>query len=902
MLSRSRLLTVVSLLGALALAHGAEPKAPPPPEQYDVLVRFQLDRFRNERYIQFGQMQQFFKEAGFQIDPEETPELDNPRFDTLHGTIASAKARLLLGESHVQTIRLGKVPEDKMKPVRVHLDLLSGLTRERQQRLRSQVREVVTALGFKEAGVYHERGFTRLVGVIPAGQVDTVAGDLRRLPAGWALLPKTLLGDLRNHTGGANTVKNILDDWYSHTDGRKLVRDAVALWKNTVAGGDYLKSLPVKLVESEEFADKIVVEVRLIYHMAAHADAGSTLQHLFTNVLESPAKRDLMDMLLRRVYTQQSGLELPLLFRVGSAIRVVEVFPDMPLPQERPVFPEVPPEQQKLTPDLREVLNVAEEAAKTRRLEIILALPPDDTSRDWIRALHSAGPGLVVEGRIGQLVSVAAPTNLALALAALPEVAVVRLPRPATPKVLFDPDRPRDAFLPLQLSGTDRKHQLVLKGRNQRAAVIAGDFRDWQKLVDGQLPKKTQLLDLTRERNPDLRPDQETGPADQQGFGTRYAIALMQAAPAAELTLIRIDPACPHMLQAVARAINGELVRTVSLDNRAEDLDNDRQLLGLKRDRLLEERKLILDDFGVDEETVKRRKDYFKRQAAHDEEERKLDERIRLYLQLKKDLADLKGIRIVASPLIWNEGYPVDGTSALSRYFDDQPFKAALWFQAVGKTAGQAWTGLFRDTDENGVMEFVAPQTRLKEDAWTPELNFLAWQPATGGLPLRELPDKTKLRLTLQWREAHDPEFLRTGDDPYREPLAKMRVVLMYQPDPKGAKQPADDLEVVAETVGPPQRLDAAPNGATYEHILQVRLPKPGRYVVRIEGTAPNSTRPRQFPTLPSKNRTFELRTRLYVETLEGPGRAIWYDHETSAGSIGMPGDAQRVITVGSAK
>ena len=84
-------------------------------------------------------------------------------------------------------------------------------------------------------------------------------------------------------------------------------------------------------------------------------------------------------------------------------------------------------------------------------------------------------------------------------------------------------------------------------------------------------------------------------------------------------------------------------------------------------------------------------------------------------------------------------GLTVQEERALSRYFDDRPFRAALWFQSVGNTRGQSWAGLFRDVDGNGVLEFAAAGPDSKDGMsrplpgrWTSELNFLSWQPHDG--------------------------------------------------------------------------------------------------------------------------------------------------------------------------
>ncbi len=241
----------------------------------------------------------------------------------------------------------------------------------------------------------------------------------------------------------------------------------------------------------------------------------------------------------------------------------------------------------------------------------------------------------------------------------------------------------------------------------------------------------------------------------------------------------------------------------------------------------------------------------------------------------------------------------MDGSSTLSRFFDDRPFHAALWFQSAGDTRGQAWAGLFRDEDNNGVMEFAPPDAPLPEGTWTHELNFLGWRPAAGGQVL-DLPAGAHVRVALQWREAHDPEYVRSGEDRYREPLAAFRLLLLSQPDPAGARQPADDLVVVAESAGLPERLDNQPGSATYEQTVELRVAKAGRFALRVEGKLPEGIRPHNSAALPFMRKTGEVRPRILVTTLAGPeGRAVWHDYVTETGSLGMPADAHRVTTVG---
>ena len=197
-------------------------------------------------------------------------------------------------------------------------------------------------------------------------------------------------------------------------------------------------------------------------------------------------------------------------------------------------------------------------------------------------------------------------------------------------------------------------------------------------------------------------------------------------------------------------------------------------------------------------------------------------------------------------------------------------------------------------------MEFDTPKGLPRDGKWSRELDFLSWAP-DGGKPTLDLPAGARVRVSLQWREAHDPEAGRPGEDPYLKPLADLRIVVVYQPDPTGTKQPADDLDAVAQSVGLPQRLEATPSSAVYEQTVDLRVAKAGRYAVRIEGKAPASTRPLEDPTIPAAQKTFELRPRLFLQTLEGPGRVLLHDFVTETGSLGMPADSRAVVTVGAA-
>lgn len=768
--------TLGLLVAAIALSQPAELAAP---KEYDVTIRYRIDAIGNERLVQFFDMVKYLNSIGFKraaLEDVPANEAEDPKSTRLSGSLPAEKLPLVFGNRNIKAVRIvargANVPDEKDKRVRVELRLASGLAPDRRRLLVEQTRHVLSELGFQEAVGYDQRGLMRLMGSVPAGQLDLILDDLRQTPA---------------------------------------------------------------------------------------------------------------------------GAKQPAPFQNLSPILIVEVQPNLPVPTSRPATPAVPPGQERLSPEVRELLTDEAKAAAPARLEVLLSSAPPSRDQEWLKSL----PGFVVEGRLGTIVTMLGRPADAVGLAALPNVVGVRLPRLGRSQVIsFER---KDSARPLLPGSTARLHPMGRRGKGVRLAVIDADFRGWEAERGRGLPGDTRLLDMTREHNPNLEPDpMPAGPAGI-GTGTRCALAAARIAPEASLTLIRIDPAAPYQLDGIARSIGGDLARSINLERRLSEMERDRAVLELRRADLAAERRIALEDFSPQGEETQQRKDYIKKKAVFDRDERDLLTRIRNYQELLAGLNKLRGIRIVTSGLAWPEGYPVDGSSALSRAFDDRPFRAALWFQAAGDTRGQAWTGLFRDEDSNGVMEFVSPGGTLPEGVWTPELNFLAWQPAIGGNPTMDLPANARLRLSLQWREPHVPALSRAGEDGYREPIADLRLVVLQQLDPAGKMRPADDLEVVVESAGVPMRIESNPNAGTYEQTVELRVTKPGRYAVRIEGKLPESDQPRGSPTLPAQRRPVEIRPRLFVQTLAGAGRAVFDTFVTQAATIAMPGDAHYVTTIGAA-
>ncbi len=786
---------------AAAAAPTSEAAAPPPPAKYDVVVRYDIDAFRNQRVAQFRDMVDLLRRFGFAKGEGPEDEAENRAVNRMSGTIASADARKLLLERHVRAVRLQPAGSDVPKgdaTVRVQLELNGILTPEpgrflygldavrrmesedgpaleRQRLLADQARGVLAKLGFREAAGYDTRAFSRLVGTVPASKLDLLLDDLR---------------------------------------------------------------------------------------------------------------------------TQANGADLPAPFATRWPLLVVEVMPDLPLPKP-PAEPAAAPKgQEKLTPEVRALLGGAD-ADKPQRMEVILWLAPRDADVSWQNELLRAAPGVVLEGRLGPLVSVVAPPSQAVALAASPAVSTVRLPRSAQARP-FGANGEKIAPEALGGKGLEHLRDVARRGNGVRIALIDGDFRGWQALAGKGLLKATSLFDLTAERNAGLLPDPVPGGAAAVGHGTQLAEALTKVAPGAELLLIRVDPAAPYQLLTVARALSGDAPQSLNLDRRNADLDAERDLLAARHARLLEERRAALEGVGEADDLEKLRQTYRANQAKLDQDEREFQARLSRYVALEESLRALRKVKTVVCGLAWNEGLPADGGGALARYFDDRPLKPYPWLQAAPDVRGQAWVGPFHDPGRGGLLAFRPPSDELPAGLWSPTLAFLNWEPA-GGKAVADLPAGARLRVAVQWREAHDAEFLRRGEDVYREPLTPLDVVVLRQSDPSGVKQPADDFEVVAASSGLPQRLDNELHSSVYEQAVDVVVKQAGRYALQVRGRRPDGTRPAGVPTLPIQRQTWDLRPRLFVETFDGPGRAVYRDFATAEGSVGTPGDARRTDVVGPA-
>jgi hypothetical protein len=173
---------------------------------------------------------------------------------------------------------------------------------------------------------------------------------------------------------------------------------------------------------------------------------------------------------------------------------------------------------------------------------------------------------------------------------------------------------------------------------------------------------------------------------------------------------------------------------------------------------------------------------------------------------------------------------------------------------------------------------------------WTPEMNFLGVQAATGETT-PEILAGAKLRFTIQWREPLDPNLPSVG-----VPAFPVVLRLFRQLDPNGEKQPSDEMAEMARSVGGPHPITLTKTFVVYEQILEFTVPVTGHYALVVAtGYQPD-------PLLPALRRDVEIYPRIIVETLTakpGEGRVVFQSYTNPDAGVGIPGDSAGVTTVG---
>lgn len=647
-----------------------------------------------------------------------------------------------------------------------------------------------------------------------------------------------------------------------------------------------------------------------------------------------------LDRLVKDLRTEPSGWffsdtpidRLPRPFADANPIRWVEV---MPTPEQPPAFvPErVLPARAKLTPDLR--ARLVDPAAKETPLfvEVIFSISMEDrleSIRNQLLETYGPGPkrnadgtpvkgpdglavvtqGATLEGAIGNVVTIRFDRPADAERYSLePGIISMRLPRQGIETVQppFRDQTPSPISILNKTAGVESLQKLGYTGSGVKVIVIGSDFTGADKLIGSALPKKTQILDMTTELNPEIFP--LPSDASRSTASIAVARAVAQTAPNAELILVRIDTAAFFQLLGVVRVAKGETGYSSAMRSRLFDISTRSAELTKRKDAALIEYRQAFEDLADDEPTKARRVRAKAALEAVIAQQNELTFRIQRFNAFQKQVsATLSGARIIVNPLVWESGYPLDALSELSRALDRfaapapprtvrpatgayaTPKPPIVWVQAASPSGASVWGGPFLDTNRNGTMEFAPFTSPLPAGSWTPEMNFLGIRSAAGETSA-DLPMGVRMRFIMQWREPLDPRTPRLDLPAYPVVLRVFRQI-----DPNGEKQPSDEMAENARTAGGPYPIFRTNSYVVYEQMLEFTAPAAGRYAfVVATGYQPD-------PVLPALRRDVEISPRVFLETLSakpGEGQAVFRSYVTPRAGVGIPGDSPGAVTVG---
>lgn len=617
--------------------------------------------------------------------------------------------------------------------------------------------------------------------------------------------------------------------------------------------------------------------------------------------------------------------ELPAPLKDTLPIRWVEVLPGAELTLLAP--PAVAPNRIIMTPDLRAILDDPAQAAKPIRVEVVMdrRLTSEDLDHirtrlrgQYSREVVNPTTGLrdqqsaTLEGAVGNVATIHF-LNGADADRAQQEIRVIgmRLPRDGVQTAAATPANVKEvpAADALAAARLNEFHKLGYRGQGVRIVIIASEFPGiasavGQRFLDSSLRTPVRFIDLTAETNANLLP----APAKATiTAGTAAARAAHLAAPDAALVLVRVDASSLYQVNAVAKFVRGDDEYTEAMKSRVLELYSRKEELDRKNSQAVDEYRRAFADFS-DEEAPKQRRARAKQvlEALIVEEAAHADAIVRA-TKLQQQMRDLVAADVVVNTLVWESGFELDGLSEVSQNIESSyagdAFVAPrnrsatrpklvprpIWVQPASPSAGSVWSGPFLDRENNGAMEFATEKTNLSKNQWSRELNFLGTR-APDGSQSATLAAGTKVRLTVQWREAHDPEGYGGVSS-----IFPLTLRVFQQLDPDGKTRASDEMQEVARSAGAPHRIYSEPTYGIYEQIVEFTPPTAGRYALRIEGATTYDSR------LPALQRHIEIHPRMHAEFVGATpdkGRPVFTTYAPGNAGVGIPGDAKAAIAV----
>lgn len=618
-----------------------------------------------------------------------------------------------------------------------------------------------------------------------------------------------------------------------------------------------------------------------------------------------------VDTLVKDVRTEPSGWfvpntridDLPAPFRDRSPVRWAEVLPitEFPAPLNPPP---VLPAQLKYSADLRAALLDPATKGAPLRVEVVFQNRIEDL--EPLKALiQGRYTGSSIDGVIGNIAHVRlARPEFVERLAQEPSVVGLRLPRQGTETVATGiGGKGLDPAAALKATRVDALHRLGYTGAGVKVVLIGSDFTGAEKLIGAELPKRTRIVDLTKELSPDLLPF-KADPA-RLGTGVAAARALVAAAPDVDLVLARIDPGCYFHLNTIVQLTRGEVEYTDALQVRLSELSGRLAAFEAERASAISAYKAAFSDLSDNEVAIALRKKAradLDRLLVKERELAALSARLTAYQ--KEITAAFVGTRVIVNTLVWESGYPLDALNefagTIDRLANNRPprvVKAAapkqlplVWVQAASGSGPAVWGGPFVDANRDGLMEFAPAKAKLPPGSWSPALNFLGTQTRPGDVA-PELPAGAKLRIVVQWREPADPNFPET--DVPAHPLA---LRLLRQIDPTGEKRSSDEMAEDARSVSASNVIYRARAFLVFEQMLEFTVPAAGRYALAVESAAPPDA------LLPALRREVEIYPRIVIETVgtaAGDPKVVFRTFTAPTAGVGTPGDALGAVTIG---
>ena len=618
--------------------------------------------------------------------------------------------------------------------------------------------------------------------------------------------------------------------------------------------------------------------------------------------------------------------ELPSPLKDALPIRTIEVLANADLSLLS--TPALAPNRTHYTPDLRAILDDPARIAKPLRVEVVMDRRLDSGDLEQIRsrlrgrfsrevvnpATQLSEQALAtLEGLVGNVVTIEFPQAADVERYVMePGVVVVRLPRAAvqTATAVTANVKATPAAEVLNATRLASFHKLGYRGFGTRIVVIASEFPDLgtafgSRFLDKTLRTPVKWVDLTAELSAKLLP---TPPGQTATAGTAAARAAHLAAPEATIVLVRVDPAAFYQVASVARFVRGEDGFTESMQSRIVELSIRTDELRRKNAEAVDQYRKAFQDFSDEEGPTKRRQQAKKLLDLLILEEADHAEAIGRGTVLQNRTRELAGADVVVNTLVWEAGFELDGLSDLGQFLESsyasealggprsrsatrpRPAHRPIWVQASSPSLGSVWAGPFLDVQNNGVMEFANSGAALPAKEWTRELNFLGTR-LPDGTSSTTLAAGAKIRLTVQWRETHDPNGYGG-----QESIFPLGLRVLQQLDPEGKSRATDDMKEIARSVGGPYRIYAEPGYGVYEQIVEFTVPADGRYCTMIEGATIFD------PRLPALQRHVEVQPRLFAEFLGASpdkGRPIFASFAPKNAGVGIPGDVKAAITVG---